>query len=191
MGGTVSEYRFDDFAHVATAAFHAERDAADHLNQPEHVGRLLVVAGLVNDLLHRRGYDQTVIDYGCGNGGLISLLHGRNVRGFDFTPANVAAAQAAGRNVEHRDFVEHPASSDIAVMTEVLEHMNDPHGFLATLDAPTLVASVPNGETPDNHGDCHLWGWDPDGFRTMLTGAGFTPAQFVPLGHTQVWLAVR
>lgn len=188
---SVSEYRFEDFARVATAAFHAERAAADHLNQPEHVGRLLVVAGLVNDLLFRHGYDQTVIDYGCGNGGLISLLHGRNVRGFDFTPANVAAAQAAGRNVEHRNFVEHPEPSDIAVMTEVLEHMDDPHGFLAALDAPTLVASVPNGETPDNHGDCHLWGWDADGFLTMLTGAGYSPARFVPLGPTQVWLAVR
>ena len=180
MGRTVTEYKFTDADYRSTAEFHADREAADHLNQPEHRARLWLVAGLVNDLLYRNGYDRHVIDYGCGNGGLISLLHGTKVIGYDFCPANVAAAKAAGRNVEFHNFVEHPVTCDIAVMTEVLEHMLNPHQFLAALDAPTLVASVPNGETPDRHGDCHVWGWDVPGFSAMLTGAGYTPSTSYP-----------
>lgn len=187
----MTEYKFDNAEHFSTAEFHADREAADHLHEAGHMARMWVVAGIVNDLLHRVGYDQNVIDYGCGNGGLISLLHARDVVGYDFQPANVTAAQELGRPVIEHDFVTEPGQSAIAVMTEVLEHMDDPHGFLKELDTTFLVASVPLGETPEHHYEYHVWGWDAEGFAAMLTGAGFTPLGLIPVGGTQVWLARR
>lgn len=187
----MAEYRFADADHFATAEFHADREAADHLNEVGHMARLWCVAGLVNDYSWRFGYDRSIIDYGCGNGGLLSLIHSPNAKGFDFQPANVEAAKALGRHVTFKDFVAEPESSDLAVMTEVLEHMDDPHGFLKTLDANVLVASVPLGETPDNHYEFHVWGWDPQGFADMLKGSGFQPLTFMPLGMTQIWVATK
>lgn len=185
----MAEYRFEGADFFATQDFHADREVADHLNEPGHMARLWVVAALVNDLLHRRGYDQRVVDYGCGNGGLLSLLHAYDAIGYDFQPSNVAAAQALGRPVVQRDFVTEPDVSAIAVMSEVLEHMDNPHQFLKDLNTRYLVASVPLGETPEHHYEFHVWGWDGEGFAEMLKGAGFTPLVAIPVGPTQVWVA--
>lgn len=187
----MTEYRFEGAEYFATEQFHEDREAADHLHEPGHMARLWCVAGIVNDIIWRQGHDLTIIDYGCGNGGLLSLLHSSNAKGYDFQPANVTQAQQLGRNVEHRDFVNNPDRSNIAIMTEVLEHMDDPHGFLRNLECNILVASVPLGETPEHHYEYHVWGWDGDGFANMLTANGYAPFLAMPVGPTQVWAATK
>ena len=187
----MAEYRFADTDYFATEEFHAEREAADHLHDAGHRERMHVAAGMVNRLVVDHNLT-TVTDYGCGNGGLLSLVRAPRIVGYDFCPANVEAAKELGRPVEHLDFTTAPLQeADVAVMSEVLEHMNDPHGFLKRLQCHHLVASVPHGETDEDHYEYHLWGWDAGGFAAMLVGAGFTTNDCIIAGQTQVWSASR
>ena len=184
------EFKFDGKEFFSTAEFHADRAAADHLHEAGHVPRLYAVAAAVNALVATGAV--SVIDYGCGSGGLLSLIAAPEKRGYDFQPDNVRFAQELGRPVEFKNFVDaEPEFSDVAVLSEVLEHMDDPHGFLGKLNCRVLVASVPLGETPQQHYELHRWGWCMDSFREMLKAAGFTSQSGVNVVGTQVWTAVR
>jgi len=185
------EHRFDGADHFATEEFHADREAADHLHEAGHRERIHIAAGMVNRVVADHDL-ATVVDYGCGNGGLLTLVRAPRITGYDFCPANVEAARDLGRPVHHLDFTTAALDEcDVAVMSEVLEHMDDPHGFLARLQCAHLVASVPLGETPDNHYEYHVWGWDAGGFASMLVQAGFSTDECVITGMTQVWQAHR
>ena len=61
--------------------------------------------------------------------------------------------------------------------------------------ARTLIASTPLAETTDGNVE-HYWGWDHDGFGSMLTAAGWrTLAQVdvaIPDSYTyQLWACTR
>lgn len=166
------EYRFEHKDFYATAEFHQDREEADHLNQANHRTRLLEVGELVQDLKDRHNLNSWR-DLGCGNGGLLSLVQMNDKIGYDFQPANVSA-QRYPVVIEYRDFSNDDCSGiDVVTMTEVLEHMMDPHGFLKNLKCKFLVASVPEGETPHSHYVHHLWGWCRDSFTQMLINADF------------------
>lgn len=194
----MTEYRFSDGEYYSSVEFHEDREAADHVHQEGHRERLEAAAECLNGLLSHIWTHVNIVDFGCGNGGLSSLIGespGSNTYvGFDICRANVESGQALGRDIFFRDFVAdfpHELDIDIAVACEVLEHMQDPHGFLAGLDCSYLVCSVPNGETPENHPEYHVWGWDTEGFEAMLVGAGFRPIGHRIVQNTQVWGAVR
>jgi hypothetical protein len=187
----VTEYRFSD-TYYSSQAFHENRESSDHLHEEGHRERILRVASWVNGLLATHGQDLYIVDFGCGNGGLLSQLTGTAMSGYDFCLANVKEAQALGRPVAFRNFVaDPPESCDIAVMSEVLEHMDDPHAFLGGLDTMYLVASVPCGETPESHYEYHLWGWDMEGFAQALYRSGFDVRHHELLGSTQIVVAQR
>ncbi len=190
----MTEYRFDTEEFYSSEEFHVDREAADHLHEDGHGARIRTVAGLVNALFQEIGTEKSLIDYGCGNGGLLSLLEGDDLLGLDFCRANVNQAVELGRPVVFSNFVETSYRSDVAVLSEVLEHMVDPHGFLKDLQTTYLVASVPNGETPDSHYPYHLWGWDVEGFQKVLEGAGYEVmlgGVFEGTESTQMWVAEK
>jgi hypothetical protein len=68
-------------------------------------------------------------------------------------------------------------------MTEVLEHLIDPHGTLLALPSEFVVVSSPYGETGDAHYEFHLWAWDEEGYAKMVEDAGYEI-----LHHERVWL---
>lgn len=190
----MTEYRFDTEDFYSSKEFHVDREAADHLHEEGHGARIRTVAGLVNALLQEIGTEKPLIDYGCGNGGLLSLLEGDDLLGLDFCRANVKQAHKLGRPVMFVDFTLLPYKSEVAVLSEVLEHMVDPHGFLKRLDTKYLVASVPNGETPEQHYPYHLWGWDMEGFQKVLEDAGYEimlGGVFEGTESTQMWVAEK
>lgn len=186
--GTIPEY--------STQQWHAPRDRAPHLEQEAHRGRLF----MARDLVLQAAADIpfcTVTDFGCGDGGLLSLLaeKGLYCHGYDFTPANVAGASERGVHVELRDFTdgEPLAWGDVAVVTEVLEHMADPHGFLRLAydnRVTAVVASSPADETDHNHVEYHVWAWDMAGYAEMVTAAGFRVVRHERVNQFQVLLAV-
>lgn len=166
----MTEYRLftGDTPHVSTLAFHAGRDRAPHLEQPDHRARLLRTAELVRNL-----HPATVVDLGCGDGGLLSLLTDLDAWGYDFQPSNEPAWAERGVTAERRDvFNNHdvPRWGELAVCTEVLEHLTDPHDTIKWIAGHTrrIVASSPHVETDRNHGDCHAWAWDLDGYRALI-----------------------
>jgi hypothetical protein len=154
--------------HVSTLLFHTGRPRAPHLEQPDHRPRLLRTAELIRDLR-----PASVVDLGCGDGGLLTLLRDLDAWGYDFSLVNEPAwdereVNAAVLDVFNQRHVPH--WGQLAVCTEVLEHLADPHGTVEWIahHAVYLVASSPHNETPEHHSDCHAWAWNHEGYRALI-----------------------
>jgi hypothetical protein len=193
------------------------RDHCDHLGSPTgaHVSRLKEAAALavkaagpfpaLGEIVN------PIIDLGAGDGALLELVgrqphawgyeinradvkYAREVRGVNVRQCNVRKALEKGGGL-HLGAPELQAS--VVVLTEVLEHMADPHGFLTLLHARPevryVVASSPHGETPEAHEWNHAWAWDVDGYEEMFEAAGFEPIEYHRVEWSQLWLfeAVR
>ena len=183
--GTVPEY--------TTPEWYLSREHAPHLEQQQHRGRLLLSANLVAraGMFHGR----TVVDLGAGDGGLLSLLGpGLTAWGYDLQPTNIDAAKLRGVDVRYGDVLNDPIQwGVIAVATEMLEHLVDPHGFVRMIaaNAKVLVCSSPWNERPGAAYEYHTWAWDFDGYRAMVEDAGLKVRHHAGVGAFQVLMAVR
>lgn len=189
-----------DVPYVSTAEFHADRERAPHLEQEFHQERLYRAATFVHEASERLG-SVTVSDLGCGDGGLLSLVQGypevTSAWGYDFAPANIAgwaergvvayALNVFGENWDPVDL------GDIIVMTEVLEHLANPHGVLQKLARRAhprrLVCSSPWNENQNNHCAEHAWAWNLEGYAAMIQNAGWNIIRHEQAGMFQVILA--
>lgn len=202
----MTEWRLTDepVPHVSTFDYHKDRERAPHLEQEWHRPRLERAAEFVRyaAALHPRdGRMATVSDFGCGDGGLLSLIKDcpdvLACWGYDFQPTNSIGWAERGVNAQSLDVFGadwHRAQpGSIVVMTEVLEHIAEPHSVLARLSMNQatryLVCSSPRNEHPGNHSDCHAWAWDQDGYRAMIEGAGWKILEHEPVGLFQVIVA--
>jgi hypothetical protein len=201
------EYRLcdGDVPEVSTFAFHEHRPRARHLEQDAHRPRLDKAADMVREAVAelRTGEHSlvTVSDLGCGDGGLLSLLSeiaGVQAWGYDFQPSNAVGwlerrvtAEFADVFGTDRDLVDY---GEVVVLTEVLEHLADPHGVIRRIGQQPqvryLVASSPWTEHTDSHDACHAWAWDLDGYRALVEQGGFKVLRHDKVGMFQVVLAV-
>jgi 2-polyprenyl-3-methyl-5-hydroxy-6-metoxy-1,4-benzoquinol methylase len=180
----------------ATAEWHLDRERAPHLEQcgPQRE-RLLAARTSVLEACEL--FDvQSVVDLGSGDGGLLSILPTElKAWGYDLCPANVKAAVAERQvDVRYLDLLtEEPEWGELAVCTEMLEHLVDPHGFLRRVSehCRVLVASSPRTETDQNHYVHHLWAFDPQGYRELVEQAGYSVVRHHPVAWFQVLTAVR
>lgn len=166
----MTEWRlFDgDTPHVSTFEFHEHRDRAPHLEQPAHHDRLHHAAKLIRGL-----NPASVVDLGCGDGGLLSLIKDIPSWGYDWQPTNTEGWAERGVTAEPLDvFVTRhvPRWGEAAVMTEVIEHVADPRSIVEWVseNAHFVVASSPAFEHDGNHSDCHAWAWDMDGYAALF-----------------------
>jgi hypothetical protein len=189
--GTVPEY--------CTAEWYAEREAAPHVDEPGHRPRLDLAAEHVRDAARAHGL-RSVSDLGAGDGGLLWLLRhaGLNAWGYDLQQSNCTAAEGRGVAVQLRDVLADPTIvyGDIAVATEMIEHLVDPHAFVRHLLAAergprAVVASSPRTETDEQHYEFHTWAWDMDGYRALFVDAGWHVVRHEPVDWFQVLTAVR
>ena len=184
--GTVPEW--------TTPGWHAQRERAPHLEQAGHRPRLEVAAKMVM-IPWLPG--MTVVDLGAGDGGLLSLLDNVPIEakwGYDLTPENVAGAAWRGQDVRLGDCVDGDIEwGDIAIATEMLEHLVDPHGFVSRIaeHSQFLVASSPWTETKMGHYEYHTWAWDVEGYARMLESNGWSILTHVTVSWFQVALAER
>lgn len=190
-------------------AWWRNRMHCDHLGAETgaHTGRLKYAAALAIAQAGRFGGPSvddlgTIVDLGAGDGALLSLLppeiheqnrawgydiiehditYAKTVRDVDVRPANVREALEAGEL----------ELGEVVVLTEVLEHMADPHGFLDLLaheaQVRYVVASSPYGETAERHEWNHAWCWDEQGYQAMFTAAGFDTVVFARVEWSQLW----
>jgi len=187
--------------HVSTAEFHADRERAPHLEQPVHRPRLDMAAQLVGEAAARsEAGPVTVSDLGCGDGGLLSLIQRDldvSAWGYDFQPSNQAGWRERGVRAYPLDVFgvdrDRVQLGQIAVCTEVLEHLADPHGTVRWIGGTSrfLVASSPWNETWVSHDACHAWAWDQDGYRALIEQGGFTLLRHETVGQFQVILGER
>lgn len=176
-----------------TAGWYAGRDNAAHLEDPHHRPRLVKSSLMVAQAAY--SYQRsTVVDLGAGDGGLLSLLGPRlKGWGYDLAPAAVEAAKRRGVDVRLGDVLSGPIEwGQIAVATEMLEHLVDPHGLVKTIrqNCSAVVASSPFIERPGNHYEFHTWAWDFDGYAEMFRSAGWRIVRHEAVGPFQVVLAV-
>lgn len=184
-----------------------DREHCDHLGSPTgaHVARLKAaerharIAALVATPAGSND-PAPVCDLGAGDGALLSLLPAslrEKSWGYDTIMADVAHARRVRhvevhfRNVRRGLDDDGLALAPVVVLTEVLEHMADPHGFLALLHARPevrfVVASSPYSETPERHEWNHAWAWDCRGYLAMFRAAGFKGVQYNEVEWSQVW----
>lgn len=188
--GTIPEH--------ATVEWYQSRERAPHLEEHPHIGRLHQAAELVHQAIASGA--GSVVDFGAGDGGLLSLLANADrwadiaAWGYDLQPSNIEGARQRGVDVQLGDVLTGDIRwGDVAVATEMLEHLIDPHTFVRTIAGHSLflVASSPAYETVDSHYAHHLWCWDMDGYRELVEQAGFTVTRHVLVDGFQVLLAER
>ena len=187
-----------DAPFVSTAAFHEHRERAPHLDQPHHWPRLHVAGQYLREAA---GPGATLSDLGCGDGGLLSLVQGyfpAGAWGYDFQPSNAAGWAERGVTAYALDFagtgMNQVKLGNVVVMTEVLEHLANPHGILRWVyghpEVDALVCSSPVNENDRMHDECHAWAWDFDGYSALVAGAGFSIVRHQVVGNFQVVEAV-
>lgn len=182
-----------------------DREHCDHLGSPTgaHVARLKAAERHARIAALAAGPDNDaapVCDLGAGDGALLSLFP-KSLRekswGYDMIAADVEYAQDVRgvsvrvANVRRRLGKVKLDLAPVVVLTEVLEHMIDPHDFLALLHARPevrfVVASSPHSETPEQHEWNHAWAWDCRGYLAMFRAAGFKGVQYDEVEWSQVW----
>lgn len=183
-----------------TPEWYAGREVAPHLEQEGHRERLLLSAKLANNVIHNT-HSSIVADLGAGDGGLLSLIKGAQTKfGFDLQQTNVDAASARNVRIELRDVInDWPKAGDpkpdIVLLTEILEHLVDPHELVQRLwDIPSIeaiVASSPYTENDEGHYDFHTWAWDLDGYRALFENVGWRITRQDTAWISQVIVAQR
>jgi SAM-dependent methyltransferase len=141
--------------------------------------------------LHFSGLSQpnfTVLDFGCGSGGVVALLPAQKRLGIEISPD--AAADARQLLDEVHDSVSsiQPGSVDLAISFHALEHTATPYEdlrgiFTAMKPSATYRFIVPfEGVLPrenrigrwrPNDKAMHLFAWTPQTFGNLLQTVGF------------------
>lgn len=182
-------YSPEELAQVYTTPY-------DHTKWEDHIQRVEFTIEFIKEIITERDIC-TVADLSCGDGAIVlSLPFPRDDMYLgDIFPNNLFNYQGA---IE--DTVSRIPDVDLFVLSETLEHVDDPLTLLEKIreKADTLVLTTPLGEVDDGNPE-HYWGWDRDGIELLLEESGWWPDRsvlFTPdvpeVYYTyQVWMATR
>lgn len=188
-----------------------------HDRWPDHVER---VAASVEVIRRYRGQIKTVADLSCGDGaivrGVAAGLEAAYLGDLNGVPMAVGEAivSAGAKMARALDAGALPDSLwrlpedalpvDLFVLSETLEHMDDPDDLLRqlTLFSRYLFLSTPIDEIDTSGNLEHYWSWGHADVHQMLQDAGWSPLELVKLVpqstlalehayHYQIWMAVN
>lgn len=167
-------------------------------HQIGHAERTRLVAGLVADVVAVTPV-AGIVDLGCGDGSLLGQLATLGIPrwGYDAGLGNVERAATQGLDVRRANIqTDSLEYGELIVATEVVEHLLDPHRFIAGLPGRQLVLSSPSAETEDWHYEHHAWAWDFAGYRRLVENAGWTvvdqrECETPPNRHGGMWRQQR
>jgi SAM-dependent methyltransferase len=177
----VTEWRLFEkgtIPYFSTDEFFATHPWIEPAHQIGHAERMEMVADAFRDLISN-AHVTSVLDLGCGDGSLLRMIRenvapGAKLRGITRSPDDAMHALAYGLDVEVGNFLTSVIQwEEVTIMTEVLEHLYDPHGFLARIESKYLIASSPSAETSDWHYEHHTWAWDLVGYLDLIEDAGW------------------
>lgn len=185
--GDVAPYTDDEFYRDRAAAHHMEE--AGHKERLNHVLEFAIHA---KDKLACT----TFSDLGCGDGGLVEAAarKGLQIWGYDMQPKNIEYAESHRiadvrlTNFEKDDTVVY---GDCSILSEVLEHVSDPHGLVRNLPSRIVIASSPYGETDEIHYEFHNWAWDDAGYAELIRQGGYEVYKHDHAWLSQVILGIR
>jgi len=193
----MAEWKFfdGDIAPFTDDEFYREREAAHHMEQIGHRDRLIAVLAFA---MHAKKHLNclTFSDQGAGDGGLIqeARFQGLDIWGYDMQPSNVDYARSVRKvPVELVNFETDGGIvfGDASILSEVLEHVSDPHGLVRNLPSNVIIASSPYLENPDNRYEFHNWAWDMDGYAELIKQGGYEIVRHETAWFSQVILGVR
>ena len=196
----MSEHKLFTTPQFHDKEFYFNIEVAKHWDQPGHGERLRMTFVRCAELLLEHPDIATVADWGCGNGRLLEELQrmfpNRRYYGCDLLPANVKDAQERGVAIDYHDFVnEVTVTGNLVILTEVLEHLIDPHALLRRLakypDCHWIVASSPANETKDAHYEFHSWVWTDESYCGLFMDSGWTIDKVQEYAGAQIVVACR
>ena len=148
--------------------------------------------------------NSNVLDYGCNTGrhaSIVKQAYGYNVMGADINPVAISVAQKKGIPAElitPKFFEKYKFSFDVIINSHVLEHVDDPKGFLVNIqrllkEEGTFVIAIPQERI---RGDItplqiiyflsrfkfenpHKHKFSKDQLFTLLEDAGFVPEEHI------------
>jgi len=167
---------------------------------PDHIARTFVTAALITWL--KPG---TIADPACGDASILDAAYRLNPFSLAYL-SDISAPQMKSLNpiFDHRSFTGDVYEGmaqfdhvDLIVLTEILEHLEDPDALLrlARFKGTSLIVSSPIGDPEHGLNEEHLWAWDEIGYEEMLRGAQWTPVAKTLLtfpginGNSQIWVA--
>jgi Methionine biosynthesis protein MetW len=153
-----------------------DRPWMDLKSQPGFRQRSKMIAGIVKLIMILRPGVQTVTDLGCGDGSLLEMLSlGSHAWGYEIGDGDVNHARSRGLDVRAGSIITGDLEyGDLIIVSEVLEHLDDPVAFLRSLPHDRfLVVSSPSRETGSWHNSIHTWAWDLHGYRDVLSRGGW------------------
>lgn len=175
----MSEWKlFDEPPFYATPEFFAAHPWISPVHQIGHAERTHMVLNAILRLTDGKIFE-SLCDLGCGDGSLLRQVRNETVIsrlwGMTQSQGDIDVAWSHDLNVVQGNFLtDIDEWAEITVMTEVLEHLLDPHAFLRRIESQYLVASSPSAETDKWHYEHHTWAWDLTGYAEMIADAGFT-----------------
>jgi methyltransferase family protein len=190
-----------EIPYISTPEYHAQASRAPHLDEPVQQARMYKAAEFLMYAAQHAGPEPTWSDLGCGDGGMLSLAQGSFTEawGYDLLPANAEGFPERGVQGEIADILSPGAdrsqvrTGSVVSLTEVLEHLADPHGVLRWLrglpHVRWIVASSPAEEDDMVHCEEHAWAWDTAGYAALFAGAGWRLERQVLVDSSQVVLA--
>jgi len=130
----------------------------------------------------------TVLDFGCGGGHLLSRINCRKKIGIEVNPAAREEAGKYGYEIHENLSGVSPDSVDAVMMNHSLEHLLAPLETLKELrcilkDGKKLVCCVPMEDWRTQKKYCkddihhHLYAWTPQSLGNLLKEAGFKTVQ--------------
>lgn len=183
--------------HWTETEWFRDRENTSHIDEPFHRGRLLKAGELVVSAVQKYG-SSSLVDIGCGDGGLLRHLKPKlpavQMRGYDAALPSIAASKLNDVDVFYRNLLEGDLpDADLAVCTEFLEHLVDPHSFVQRMSEVyhVVVASSPFTETIEHHYPLHTWAFDTAGYTAMFQDAGYVMREIELVDMFQVLLLVR
>lgn len=189
-------------------------DGYKHTVWPDHVERVAASVALLNRWSSRF---TTAADLSCGDGAILRGLSGLNrVYVGDLNGVDMEQPGWSGSTTEVTQLPpgalpeslwalpEDALPVDLYVLSETLEHMDDPDRLLQSLTmfSRYLFVSTPVDERHDSGNLEHYWSWSCPDVHNMLMDNGWLPLErelLVPQStvhmddayHYQLWLAVN
>jgi SAM-dependent methyltransferase len=129
--------------------------------------RLDVITSWLGEIAARLGKTRLdILDYGCGTGDLLTAplaALGHSMLGVDLHPESIADAQRRFghpllqfRAADLDRLIGEALSYDVVICSEVLEHVDDPEGFLVKLRALTRMDGAVIITTPNGYGSYEI-----------------------------------
>jgi hypothetical protein len=152
----------------------------DHTRWKDHVLRVDHTVTLGSQLVRGQGL-HLLGDLSCGDGA-VPLGIQQACPEVDWHPRSpILGDYAPHPRLDYvgpidRTITRLPLTVDLFVLTETLEHLDDPAGVLTAIrgHARWLLLSTPTTDGRDDNPE-HYWSWDVDGVRSLLDGAGWQP----------------